>query len=185
MKRLKKLKGKRGNVALETVLGGGVIVMVSILLIGYFTYVYPRYMLDLEVQNLANAVKLDGKLNQDDYEVFIENMMQRGYDREDIVAGTTVKTRGHSTYSDGSSLITTPTYTSPVIDRDDGQIVLLVTVPSNSQFLSVGLKWFGSEVTEGMQSYTVKRVVMSEAYSVKPIVFNWNGGGEIDALFKA
>lgn len=182
-----KRAGKAGSVALESVLAGSTLVMVFIMIVGYFTYLYPRYMVDLEVQNLANSVKIEGKLTANDYEVFLENMEERGYDREVVRAGTSVTAKnannpeagsGIPPIADGTSLIddATENINAPTLQRSNGQIVVKVNVPANSEFLGVGLGWFGSDISEGMKTYTVKRVTSSEAYLPK-VQENQNGGG--------
>lgn len=158
----RKCKTKKGNVALETVLGGGVLFMVTFILVGYFVYLYPRYMVDLEVQNLANSVKLEGQLTVPSKNVFFENMKNRGYsDTQVLEDGLKVYEKGKPTIS----LISTDKKEAPVVGRNEGQIEIVVTVPAkNAQFLAGGLKWFGGDIEEGMKSYTASRVVMSEVH---------------------
>lgn len=177
MKKLCKRTNKKGNVALESILAGGVLFMVFILIVGYFTYLYPRYMVDLEVQNLAHAVKMDGKLTESDFEGFIKNMELRGYTEDQVRAGTTVVASYGDDLTPGTvvnskedaadhleTLVDKGDYTARIVERNNGQIHIHVKVPANQSFLGVGLKWFGADLAEGMQNYNVARVVMSEAY---------------------
>lgn len=166
MKFIKKIKdnrkAKKGNVALETVLGGGVIFMLTFILVGYFVYLYPRYMVDLEVQNLANSVKLDGQLTVASKNIFFDNMKNRGYSDTKVVEdGLKVYEKGKPTIS----LISTDKKIAPIVGRNEGQIEVVVTVPAkNAQFLAGGLKWFGGDIAEGMETYTASRAVMSEVH---------------------
>lgn len=177
MKQLVNKRNKKGNIALEAVLAGGMLFMVFVLLIGYFTYLYPRYMVDLEVQNLAHAVKMDGKLTESDFDVFIANMKNRGYSEEEVREGTVITASNVSGVessdplraSNGESLVDKPEKPAGIVERNNGQIDIQVSVPANTSFLGGGLKWFGGELEEGMKYYTVNRVIMSEAYLPKGV----------------
>lgn len=178
---------KKGNVALESVLAGGMLFMIFVLMIGYFTYLYPRYMVDLEVQNLAHQVKMDGMLTNEDFNVFIENMVNtRGYKEEDIRGTVDIpELQGDGTYNYRRAYAVsvtaaddrpenydlneaTNTHADGVdpVERNKGQIHIRVTVPANTSFVGKGLNWFNSSVSEEMKYYTVNRIVMSEAYKV-------------------
>lgn len=177
MKRLLKKRNKKGNIALEAVLAGGAIFMVFVLLIGYFTYLYPRYMVDLEVQNLAHSVKMDGKLTESDFDVFIANMERRGYTEEEVRKGTNITASNVSGVQDsdplrannGAILIDKPGQPAKIVERNNGQMEITVSVPANTAYLSGGMKWFGGGIEEGMKYYTVNRVIMSEAYLPKGV----------------
>lgn len=171
MRRLINKQTKKGNVALETVIAGGALFMVFMLIIGYFTYLYPRYMVDLEVQNLSHAIKMDGKLTMSDFEVFIANMEDRGYTEEAVRAGTVVVAQkiDETELKPGQAkntetLIDTESYTANIVERNNGQIIVQVNVPANNAFLNGALRWFGGDSKNDMSMYTVKRTVMSEAY---------------------
>ena len=173
--KLNQIKKQRGMVALESIIAGGAMLFLFILIIGYFTFLYPRYMVDLEVQSLASAIKMDGKLTQSDMDAFVLNMIERGYKESEVRSGVKVIAQNvtpgkEGLASNGDSLIDLDSYTAPVVERNNGQILVTVTVPSNSGVLKTGAKWFGfgSEVDNtSFNQYTVKRVVMSEFYLPK------------------
>lgn len=177
MKRLLNMRNKKGNIALEAVLAGGALFMVFVLLIGYFTYLYPRYMVDLEVQNLAHAVKMDGKLTESDFQVFIDNMENRGYTEDEVRKGTNIVATNVTNVLDDDPLraknedvlIDRPGMPAKVVERNNGQMDITVSVPANTAYLGGSMKWFGGGLNDDMKYYTVKRTIMSEAYLPKGV----------------
>lgn len=169
----KRNRGKKnGNIALETILSGGVLFMIAFMLIGYFTYLYPRYLLDLEVQSLANEVRMDGRLEPEDYAAFEFNLKERGYTAEEIKNGT--KVYAVTLIDSGENMENTIVHSdliqntieepTPIIERGKEKIIIEVTLPSNQGVLRNGLGFFGGEVSDGLDNYHFQRVVMSESY---------------------
>lgn len=182
----KKLKRKNGSVALEATIAGGALLMVFILIIGYFTYLYPRYMVDLEVQSLAHSVKMDGKLTESDKQIFMQNMLNRGYESSEVqitVLANEVKPTPENdpskTQLDAQLAVTGESVDEGVngehtrmVERNNGQIYIRVEVPANDSFLSGGLNFFNTELKDSLKTYTVERYIASEAYASRV-----NGGG--------
>jgi len=174
---LKRLSEKKGAVALETIFGGGFILFLIILFIGFFTYLYPRYMVDLEVQQLSHNVRLDGHLSNDAYETFVLNMQERGYERDQLKriytptdktanGGIGVEVFTKDIAGNKRNLVQMPTEATEDTDklfRGDGQIIVEVSVPAKLDFLSNGYRIFGIS-KNGMENYNVRRVVLPEAY---------------------
>lgn len=163
---------KKGSIALEAILSGGVLFMIAFLLIGYFTYLYPRYMMDLEVQTLSNEVRMDGRLEPDDYTAFEFNLKERGYTAAEIKSGLKVYAVSLTDTGENlensilhSDLIQNTTEEqTPIIERGGAKIVVELTLPSNQGILRNGLGFFGGEVSDNLDNYNFRRVVMSEAY---------------------
>lgn len=189
----KKKRNKKGAAALEAIIGGGALLMIMVMMVGYFTYLFPRYTLDVQVQNISNTIRLNGGLDWAEYQTFATKLEKLGYSADDLnlsateltalktadeaddatVSGLQVykstNTTAAGTPNDASELIETSA--TDTLDnterahRGEENIVVRLVVPANKNLLKGGMSWFGGMLGEGMNRYEVERVVMSEIYS--------------------
>lgn len=175
MKRLKTRKEKKGAIAFEALLGGGALFMTMLLGIGFFTYLYPRFMIDLEVQTLAHEVRLDGYLSEDAKNMFDTNIKNRGFDNTIVFMEAPVSKKSSDVIyvdvydSDNTTKKMVQKNDLSILNRKyrgEGTIVVEVTVPSKSELLNNISGYFGGagKADSGLESYFIKRVVLPEAY---------------------
>ena len=188
-----KKRNTKGAAALEAIIGGTALLMIMVMMVGYFTYLFPRYTLDVQVQNISNTIRLNGGLDWAEYQAFTTKLEKLGYTADDInlsaaeltalktadeaddktVSGLQVykstNTTTDGTPIDASELIETSS--TDTLDnaerahRGEENIVVRLVVPANKNLLKGGMSWFGAMLGEGMNRYEVERVVMSEIYS--------------------
>lgn len=175
MKRLRNRKEKKGAVAFEALLGGGALFMTMLLGIGFFTYLYPRFMVDLEVQTLAHEVRVDGYLSVNAKDMFKENIKNRGFDNTIVFLEAPVASKdAKKIYVDVYQKANVNKKTIQKNDlnilnrsyRGEGSLIVEVTVPSKNVFLNKVSGYFGNggKADGVMQNYYIKRVVLPEAY---------------------
>lgn len=169
-KKLKQHTSKHGYDGVGVALS--VVFFVGLLLVplGLFIYIMPRLVLEQDVQQFANTVRLDGYVREEVFEEFAGKMENRGYSQSHIENGIDVfvldspLATQDARYNDGSSLIQSSTNTNPpVVQRGQGKIGIQVVLPANSGVFRRAVSNVGGDAGDSNQTYKISRVVMSEA----------------------
>lgn len=163
---MKALKLKKGFVSIETILAVSVAMMIILVLIGFFTTIFPRVILQIETHNLSQKAKIQGGLTDmssegtvSDVEVFKDRLSKAGYDRDKIQITVTtdpgnINALGVTPYDqDGSNYIKRGT---------DEIIQILIKVPAN-QSIRAPLSFFGL-ADSAPKEYIILETVMSERW---------------------
>lgn len=163
---IKKLKNRQGFVSIETILAVSVAMMVILVLIGFFTTIFPRVRLQMETHTLAQKAKIQGGLTDatsqsvdSDVEIFKEKLSKVGYRKEDI------QITAYTEPGNLSAIGVTPydSEGSNYIKRGSGEtIYIVVKVPAN-QSIKAPLSFFGL-ADSAIKEYIIVETVMSERW---------------------
>lgn len=169
-KKVKSHTEKHGYDAVGVALA--VVFFITILLIplGLFIFIFPRIVLEQDVQQFANTVRLDGYVREEVYEEFAGKLENRGYSRSNIDNGVQVfvidspLAGSDPRFANGSDLIQSGDNTNPpVVQRGQGKMGIQVTLPANSAVFRRAVENIGGEYSDSARTYNIARVVMSEA----------------------
>lgn len=169
-KKVKSHTNKHGYDAVGVALA--VVFFITILLIpvGLFIYIFPRIVLEQDVQQFANTVRLDGYVREEVYEEFAGRLENRGYSRSNIDNGVQVFVMDNPLavsdprFADGSDLIQSSDNPSPpVVQRGQGKMGIQVILPANSAVFRRSVENIGGTYSDSARTYKISRVVMSEA----------------------
>lgn len=160
------IKYKKGFVSIEAILSTSVMIVVILVLIGFFTTLFPRIMLQIESRNLAQKAKIQGGLTDmtsmpigSDIERFKDRLVQIGYDRDSI------EIQGYTSPGNLDVIGVTPLDEDGdnYIKRGSNEIInIIVIVPANKS-ISAPLSFFGiSDSTP--KEYILFETVMSERW---------------------
>lgn len=121
---------KRGYVSIEVILFGSFIFMLLAVLIGIFTYIYPTFSLQRDVDLLTRQAQRNGGLTYSDVTSFKNKVSKyyfvKGNDESIIVEGRT---------RSGRNII--GVNNSNYISKESGDIMnIVVKVPSNNKIIS-------------------------------------------------
>jgi hypothetical protein len=177
---LNRLKDTKGFMSLEAILGMGVILMVIVLGIGFFSYMMPKQGIEQEVNLLGRLAKMNGGLTVQDVQAFKGEMAKRGYEDNEVKLDIQLKTSTGvpvmvaDTVDKISPLaITGKANATPLagnpphlyIHRSEQLIMeIRAEMPSNKQGL-LGAFWFFNVDDDSVSdSYVFKERVMSERH---------------------
>lgn len=162
-----RFQNKKGFVSIETILSMTAIIVSVLIAIGFFTWIYPRVMLQIETHTLAQKAKIQGGLTNSisqpvnsDIELFKDRLVELGYDRESIEVTATTIPGNHN------AIGVTPLHESGnnYIKRDSKETIeIVVKVPANRSILAP-LSFFGHDEDEISEKYTIVESVMSERW---------------------
>ena len=163
----KLLKEKKGFVAIEAVISMSMVLGMILLVIGFFTLLYPRIMLSIDIHELASTAKIQGGLTDQtsqpvnsDVAVFKQQLAQAGYDPSTISVAVTTIPSGLNAL--GVTPLNQPG--SNYIHRDSKELIkVTVSVPANT-YIDGPLKLIGVNGGSGISQYTVSETVMSERW---------------------
>lgn len=176
-----KLKNTKGFMSLEAILSMGVIFMVIVLGIGFFSYMMPKQGIEQEVNLLGRLAKMNGGLTKEDVDAFKAEMVSRKYKIEDVKVEILLKdsTGVPTTYESANGNVNPLSIDCKLIDEDcpipeteqryvkrEAQLIMEIRaeMPSNKQGL-LGAFWFFNVNDDSLSdSYVFKERVMSERY---------------------
>lgn len=174
---LNRLKGTKGFMSLEAILAMGVVFMVIILGIGFFSYMMPKQGIEQEVNLLGRLAKMNGGLTVADVQAFKGEMKKRGYEENEVKLDIQLKTSTSVPFTgatlDGVSPLAITGKANEVqtgtphkyIHRSEQLIMeIRAEMPSNKQGL-LGAFWFFNVNEDSVSdSYVFKERVMSERH---------------------
>ena len=164
---LKETAKKHGVVSVEMIWVIFFVVMTLLVCLGFFSYLYPRQVLEKEVHLLAQQAKITGGLTAGQVDAFIETMNDYGYTAEVYAYSAANMGEGHT----GSVLNVVPRDSAyelcmsgsynPFVRRDSGErIVIDVVVNADDGLIKGPLRWFTAKTLS--ENYTLTEVVLSE-----------------------
>lgn len=148
MKKMKKkLKNKKGFIAIESLIAISALLFFFVLFISFLSYTIPKISLEKEVQNLAQIAKKQGGLTDktsqpvnSDIELFKDTLEKMGYDKNSIVIEA-------KTIPSGQMAIgVTPLNEegNNYIKRDSKELIeITISIPADKSVFNVPLKFFG------------------------------------------
>ena len=126
------LKERDGFVALEVILFGSVLLLIFISIIGFFTYIYPTFYLQRDMDALVRIAQMNGGLTNSDVSEFVERIEKYKF----------VDTSGESISIEGTTnpskynIIGVNAYN--YIQRGSGEIMeLTVKIPHTNKMINV------------------------------------------------
>lgn len=178
---INKLKNNKGFMSVEAIIGLGVMLMVIVLGIGFFSYMMPRQGIEQEVNLLGRIAKMNGGLTPQDVTAFKKNMEKRDYKPEDVkltmtlkdVNGTPQSVSVGGIYVDPLAITCKANDTSCSIPeanqlyvKRNSQLIMEIRaeMPSNKKGLLGAFGFFNVEDDAVSDSYVFKERVMSERY---------------------
>ncbi|WCK57688.1 hypothetical protein PP175_27005 (plasmid) [Aneurinibacillus sp. Ricciae_BoGa-3] len=161
------LKNKKGFVSIETIIATTCALMVVLLSIGFFTWLFPRVMLQIETHDLAQKAKIQGGLTDatsepvnSDVEQFKNRLAQMGYDKNQVNVIATTKP------GNLNAMGVTPLHDNGTnyIKRDSKELIqLTIQVPANNS-IKAPMSFFGLNQNLVDNKYTIVESVMSERW---------------------
>lgn len=177
---INKLKNNKGFMSVEAILGMGVLLMVLVLCIGFFSYMMPRQGIEQEVNLLGRMAKMNGGLTTQDVTAFKKNMEKREYKKEDVKLTMTLKdSEGNVQTQVDGKYINPLAITCKINDKNclvpeenqlyvkrDSQLIMEIRaeMPSNKKGLLGAFGFFSVDKDAVSDSYVFKERVMSERY---------------------
>lgn len=158
----KPLRAKSGYVSIESVFAMAFLVVLFLLMIGFFTFIHPYTTLNRDVHALATLAQRQGGLTIEDVDNFTSKI--EGYRFVDSTKGD-IEVIAYTTPGDMDaigidSLDEAGDY---YVNRDSKEFIeLIVTVPSFNEVLTPVARWFGAQ--DAVSRYTFKETFMSERY---------------------
>lgn len=159
------IKSKKGFVSVEAILSMSLVLIVFLIIIGFFVSIVPRISLQSEVHALTQKAKLQGGLTDassesvgSDVEKFKDALVSKGYSRDSIEITAFTKPSGIGALGvtpldvEGSNYVKRGT---------DELIYIIVSVPDRS-FINAPLKFFG--LNGGAKTISFVETVMSERW---------------------
>lgn len=156
------LKRESGFVSVETVFAMSFVIIVFLLVLGFFTFVQPYTKLDREVHALAQLAQRQGGLTLDDVQNFEEKLA--GYEFVNVSRGD-IEVFAHTIPGDMDAIGVDGLEEAGqyYVKRDQKEFIeLIVTVPSHNEVLKPVANFF--KVGGLAEKYTFKETFMSERY---------------------
>jgi len=151
------VNNRDGYVSIEAVFAMSFFLIVFILVLGFFTYVYPYSNIQREVHALATLAERQGGLTADDIANF-----ETSLEKYDFINNSTLDTEVIAITSP-SGIDATNISSTNYVSRDSLEVInVTVKVPSNNLFIKPVAKFFG--VTSLSDYYVFVEPVMSEKY---------------------
>ena len=157
------MKNKKGYISIEAIFGIIAFLMVTLLIVGLFTYMYPRQTLEKQVHLLAQEAKVTGGLTAEQISDFQSTLSDMGYTAKisayTKVAGSERNVLGVA--PKGTSQDTCTSIYTSFVRRDSGQkIIISVSIQSKDGLANGVLKFFGGSLLPNDYEFT--ETVMSE-----------------------
>lgn len=167
----KRIENSKGFMSVEAIIAMGVVLMVIVLGIGFFTYMMPKQAIEQEVNLLGRMAKMNGGLTAGDISNFKKTMEEtRQYAQSDInievmaINSSGAKQLAPTVECKDVAGVTCPAGT-PYVKRNEQKIIeITVTMPSKNQGLMGALGFFNVNKDKASQGYVFKERVMSERY---------------------
>lgn len=156
-----------GYVSIEAVFAMSFFLIMFILVIGFFTYIYPYTSLQREVHVLASIAERQGGLTPQDISDFQDKISQQHDFIQNSPLGVEVTAVTQPSGTDVSNVIPLGEEPSPdttdYIHRDSKEVInITVTVPANTAMLKPVADFF--QVKSFTDTYVLTEPVMSERY---------------------
>lgn len=186
-KMMKKVWNSKGFMSLDAIISMGVVLMVIILGIGFFTYMMPKQAIESEVNLLGRMAKMNGGLTAKDVTDFQDKLVrERGYTKENIKVDMVLKNSSGvvTTYKNKAGLTVNPkaitckstAYTTTSQGCTDAQkatalyvnraaqliMEIRVETPANKKGLLGAFGFFGMGDDSLSDTYVFKERIMSE-----------------------
>lgn len=167
----KRIKNSKGFMSIEAIIAMGVVLMVIVLGIGFFTYMMPKQAIEQEVNLLGRMAKMNGGLTAGDMANFKETMEENlKYTQSDIdievmaINSSGAKQLAPTVICKDVAGVACPAGT-PYVKRNEQKIIeITVTMPAKNQGLLAALSFFNANKDKAEQGYVFKERVMSERY---------------------
>lgn len=127
---MKSIKGKNGFVSIEVILFGSFILLIFLSIISFFTYAYPTFTLQRDVDTLVRTAQMNGGLRTSDVTDFVDRVNKYNFtdkEREVTIDGAT----SPSNYT----IIGVNSYN--YIKRGSGEVMeIVVKIPHKNKFIN-------------------------------------------------
>jgi hypothetical protein len=146
---------KRGFATIEIIFGLTSLLITTLIIIGIYTYTFPRNFLEKEMTIIAQEVQRYGGLTEEQYTYHIDRLKEKGFDDPHIEVNhngydyTHVYDLGNDCSGDGT----------PFVRRNQGRITIVINTSANISSIYNPLKFFGLSVPD---RYSTTSVVLSE-----------------------
>ncbi|WCF11408.1 hypothetical protein NDS46_31110 (plasmid) [Paenibacillus thiaminolyticus] len=159
---LNSFRERAGFVSIEAIFAMSMFLMLFLLLIGFFSYIYPQTTLNREVHALATLAQRQGGLTLDDVDSFVTRIEE--YQFVDTSRGE-IEVSAYTTPGDMDAIGVNGLDEAGAyyVKRDSKELIeLTVTVPSYNQLLTPVARFFG--VSGVSEHYAFREIFMSERY---------------------
>ncbi len=156
---------KKGFISIEAILSMTIVLMIFLIIIGFFVSVIPRISLQSEVHALTQKAKLQGGLTDatseaihSDVENFKDALVAKGYNRDTIEVHAFTKPSGLG------AMGVTPLDAegSNYIKRDSDELMYIVVNVPDKSFINAPLQFFG--IRRETPTISFVETVMSERW---------------------
>ena len=158
------MKKKKGYITIEAIFGMTALLMIVLLMVGLFTYMYPRQTLEKHVHVLAQEAKVTGGLTTEQIEDFQTTLTDMGYVSSlnvyTVQGGAEKSLLGVAPKGTPYTTCTSGVYNN-FARRDSGQkIVISVSVKAKDGLVNSILGFFGGSFLP--KNYIFTETVLSE-----------------------
>lgn len=165
-------KSKRGSFSLEAVISMTFVLFLICLGVGYYTYMTLQQVLTQEVHTLATTAKLQGGLTEQDVERFKDRLVDKGHipaDRRDEIAVIAI---AEDEYGNEKNVLGVLPLSEGYSDdpnayshRGSKEIITVTArIPAKVNVLRAMLRFWDTDIKEGMEYYVFQETVMSERW---------------------
>lgn len=157
-------KKKKGYISIEAIFGMTALLMIVLLIVGLFTYMYPRQTLEKHVHILAQEAKVTGGLTTEQIDDFQSTLTDMGFVSSlnvyTIQGGAEKNLLGVAPKGTPYATCTSGVYKN-FARRDSGQkIVISVSVKAKDSLVNSVLRFFGGSFLP--ENYVFTETVLSE-----------------------
>lgn len=132
-----------------------IMLITTLLIVGIYTYTFPRTFLEKEMTVIAQEVQRYGGLTSEQYDYHIERLKEKGFEDPyiEVIHNGYNYTKVYDIGNDCSGNGT------PFVRRNQGRITIVINTSANISTIYNPLKFFGLSVPE---RYSTTSVVLSE-----------------------